>query len=626
MSLAYKQLSIVQSLEPRTAIYNPRSYLAFRGGEQSSWKPIAATSYSDSSIQFSVNPPNSNILVDRKVLLNMEFTITLDNTNVRTGTQPLLYTVGQEAPRAHPINAIITTSQATINDTSISINLNDVIDPLYHYSSDVKRREIDDSLSPCMLDQAQAYNLLSGGIRNPLATYASSASGADTPRGAFNYSVNNGVGTGVVGGQAAVIVVNCTDYLYLSPFLSDQDEQAAFLQIQTLEMNLTLDSLLRVWSRSSLAAPITNISVTISQQPYLLFNYITPNPLMEIPKSVVYPFYTVNRYVTKCGNVGPGLPFSQTTQNIQLKSIPNRMYIYARRRNQDRTYLTSDVYAGITDLSINWNNQNGLLSSASQMDLFHMSQVNGLQNSWTQFSEQVGSPICVVFGRDICLRANELPGMLGTYMLDMNVTFTNLNLAETINYDLYVATIQEGTFYLGENRAVSNIGVLSQEDALRTLNAPMVKYTDLINVRGASFWSGVKNFFGDVGRGIKTAYDTVAPIVKEAIPYVKQGFEAAKMLGLGNYSGGDYSGGANSWTKFLTKHKGSDMTLAQKRKEYYIQEGKTPPKKKKKATKSTCAKKKKCPKGKNKKCVKKAGYVYQGGELIDRDMMQQMMY
>lgn len=50
-------LRVVQALEPRTKIYNERTYLILRGGQESTWKPTISTSYSNTSIQFTAPPP-----------------------------------------------------------------------------------------------------------------------------------------------------------------------------------------------------------------------------------------------------------------------------------------------------------------------------------------------------------------------------------------------------------------------------------------------------------------------------------------------------------------------------------------------------------------------------------------
>lgn len=624
MSLSYHPLNLCQTLEPRTRIYNERDYCVFRGGQVSTWKPAISTSFSDSSIQISAPPPNPKILVDRKVLLNVNPIVTL---NGDAGVGNLLYNPlnGNAAPRSHPLQRIITTQTVTLNNTEISSNASDVADPLFWYWSDAHKREIDDSLSPCMNDQSQQYADLNGGSRNPLNNYASSNSGADISRGSFPITVISNTRT------QAILLLNLTDYLYLPPFLSDGKDGPGFIGLQTMDFNFTLGNLSLVWS--SYDPLVTSVSVTISKltggvippAPQLLFNYITPDPLMEVPSSVVYPYYTVQRYPTQVGTVLPGVSTTMQTNNIQLKSIPNKIYILARRQNSDNTYATTNTFARIDKVNIDWNNNSGLLASATPMDLFHMSQASGLQMSWPQFNNQVGGIICLTMGRDICLQANEAPGLLGTFNLVVQLGFTNIS-SSTINFNIYIITVSEGTFTITDNRAVSNIGVISSSDVLNSLGAPLVPYNDLIDQRGGSFWGNLKNFFSDVGRGVKQAYDTVAPIVRTVAPYIGP---ARALLGVGAYSGGVLSGGATAQQRkeFLAmiKKSGQKHTRAQLKKMYKEM---YPPVKKVKAKKKGNCKMvyKKCPTGTRKRCVPtKKGAALYGGELIDREMMRNVM-
>jgi hypothetical protein len=346
---------------------------------------------------------------------------------------------------------------------------------------------------------------------------------------------------------------------------------------------------------------------------------------------VVYPYYEIQRYPTNVGVVNSLISTTVQSANIQLHSIPNKMYILARQRNADQTAFTSDVFAAITNVNINWNNKNGLLSAATPFDLYKMSVANGLQLSYSQFINYVGSPICVTFGKDVCLDANECPGLLGTYQLQLQVTFTNPNASTNINYDLYIITVSEGCITIEDNRSITQIGVMSQNDVINSLNAPMVDYNHLMKMRGASFWSNVKDFFVDAGKGIKKAYDVVSPYVGPAISAINTG---RKLLGYGrsggDYSGGAYSGGvANEWTKYVRDNAGSGKSKKKLAEMYHEKMGTKPVKKAKKAKKTKKAGSKKCAPGKVKKrvmrCEKKGGVLYEGGDMMDRDEMSRFL-
>ena len=629
MSLALNKLDIVQYLEARTKVYSRKPYGILRGGSQTSWKPVISTSYSNTSITFTAPPPNPKIFVDRKVLFNIPLLVTLN------GSLPIgqtIFQAGKQAPRAHPIPMITTTAQCTLNNTSVSINTNDVIDAFFHYWDPVKKREIDDSLSPSMLDQSQEYSDLNGSIRNPLNSYLSSVSGADTARGAFNFQVLTNTNL------QATILLNVTDFIYLPPFLSDQEDSEAFIGIQTMDFNFTMGSLERCMSIDNVSGPaISSVTAVINSNPQLFFNYITPNPIIAVPESVIYPYFEIQRFSSNVGILAPNVAKTISTNNIQLKSIPQRMYLLARRSNIDRTPFTTDTYGYISNVTIDWNNRTGLLSSARPQDLFKMCVANGLQLSWTQFSQWVGSPLCVVFGKDISVEPNEVPGILGTYQLQLSATVQNLNQDNSVNYDFYVITVSEGVITIENNRSITQIGVVSAEDVLHSLNAPMIDYNEVMHMRGASFWGNIKDFFVKAYHGAKDVYDKVSPYV---VPVVKGVLEAKKLLGYGAHSGGvssggSYSGGvANDWTDYVSKHAGLGISKHQLSINYRKEHGLSP-KTKAKAKKAKAKKakaKKPCATGKIKRRVSrcmpkklKGKALYEGGDMMDRDSMSQYM-
>ena len=72
--------------------------------------------------------------------------------------------------------------------------------------------------------------------------------------------------------------------------------------------------------------------------------------------------------------------------NLQLSGIPDKLIIFCRKRVADLRCSDTDSYATTTNISINFHNQAGLLSSMSQEQLFRNSIQSGLANmSWDEF-------------------------------------------------------------------------------------------------------------------------------------------------------------------------------------------------------------------------------------------------
>ena len=82
------------------------------------------------------------------------------------------------------------------------------------------------------------------------------------------------------------------------------------------------------------------------------------------------------------------------SSNIQLSGIPDKLIVFVRKPIAGLTCVDADSYATITGISINFNNQAGLLSSMTPQQLYRNSVQSGLVGlTWEQFS---GS--CVTVG------------------------------------------------------------------------------------------------------------------------------------------------------------------------------------------------------------------------------------
>ena len=588
MSLGVASLQCQSVLDPRLNIDSIRRYNIFRGGKNISWKPVTSTSFSSSSIQITAPPPNPAIIVDREIYLLTSARLTF--AGVKLANTPLLQVGVSDALRAYPLsNGIIQTLQTTINNTSVSINMSDVIEPMLRYNVPETKRGKIFSMSPSMQDQYQEYafhsssttnisniyggvnswatSTMSGSARNALGGYGA-ISGDEMGRGGFSsLIVVSDTRTGTAG--AAVVDVLLCEPLFLSPLLFG-GEGPGFIGVQTMDFNFTLSNLERMWSRYDAydATPvptnyISTINVTLgtgvfAKAPTLLFNYITPGELMPIHREYVYPYFNIDRYPTAAISVAGtnltslGAPaytsVAVESNNIQLQSIPRRIYVFAREQNQDRLLVTniapvfpnvngtstsaqvftgpwgrSDSYAVINKIVLNYNNNAGLLSSASQQDLYRMAVNNGCQLSWNQFSNEVGSVLALDFGKDIQLGDLEAPGKLMTSQLQMTVTIQN-NSPITKNYTLYVIVVSEGTFTIVDNRCITQIGVVSENDIFEASKSQEhAPYTTIENIYGGDFFSGLKQMVKNGGHKL-VDYGVEAgekAILADRVPAVK---------------------------------------------------------------------------------------------------------
>lgn len=506
--------------EPRTDIKSNHAYGVILGASEVTCKPFPTNSFSISSLNFNCPPPNTSIIIDRKVYLDVTFQMTFTGTRVGGGN--LLDDLGlYDAPRALPLAHSIKTLNVKINDGSVTVPINDVITCFERYYYNDYKNVYTLSATPTFLDQSQNYSELTNTIRNPLAPY-SGGSFYGEPRGGHPLlTVISNTPT------QAVINLRLIEPLFLSPFNFGYHEHPGFIGVQSMEVNITFDGNLpaMLWSHADNgSSTYTNIAVAITQQPQLLFTYLSPSVVELMPTACVYPYYAVDRYVTDMqGALAPGASFTIYSNNIQLNSHPKRVYVYARQRNNDLTITSTDTFARINNISISYSNKAGLLSAATPSQLYQISRKNGCDMSYAEWygayatgqprqTSGVGSVFCFEPSSDIGLDAISAVGMLENIQLQISVNITNINPTQSIVYSIYVVIVNEGTITIVNNRFITQIGVVTRNDVLGLAEAPSIEYQTADKIgEGGTFFGALKN------------------IVTSAIPYANQVLPIAKM-------------------------------------------------------------------------------------------------
>ena len=583
MSLSLRPIQTVKVMDP-TLDFDERQYYAIlKGADRVSWKTIITSSSSNSSATFTAPPPSPMTEVNRDVKLLQPVQIDF------VGNAPLGQTLLQsqyDAPRAYPLSSIMETLQVDLNNTSFSINMKDTIHGLLRYHNSDKLKTGNMSTTPTTLDQTQQYSDLANSIRNPLGSIIDSVAGALEPRGSFPYvSLTNNVSGGI--GEDTTATANflfCED-LFLSPLLFGSEcEETGFIGLQTFQMTVNWSNdLSRIWCHdNSGGTTLTSIVVTLGV-PSLLFQYKTPSPLSQIPASMSYPYYEIQRYPTDLKEtIAPNASKPISSSNVQLNSIPRMMYIWARKRNADLTFLDTDTFLSIEKISINWANQSGLLSSASKQDLYKMSQKNGCNLSWMQWSGDgtqynsgstqqdihgPGSVLAIEFGTDIGLAADEAAGLNGTFQLQMEVEVKNQS-ASDITPTLYVVIVNEGVFTIENNSSYSQIGVISRTDILNAAKQEGINYEDLKFMAGAG-----GNIFRNFNRKLKYIFSNIrkyapqiAKAAKTAAPYVSKLLAAGYTMDEANDLAGSAYVGGRGKGGILTKRGGKRISSRQLRK------------------------------------------------------------
>lgn len=565
MSLAVKPIEQFRVFDPRCEVDASRQYWIKKGGSQVSQQPFVTQNYSNSQIQWSVSPPSNSTIIDRHIKMRIPFRITIAGADQGSALYQL--NQGLNAIRAYPITQCISSMALQLNNTTFNVTPNEYISALAWCDNFNYNTQVGMSTFPTLLDQSQSYGDLVGSSRNPLNGYLDSDYWQDG-RGSFAVTVVSNTNT------AAVLDVIITEDLFISPLLfggPSQTLESGLVGLNTLNLTLQLGNLSRILSHDATNGhTFTSVSVSVEPSPTLLITYITPELIADIPQQVVYGFENPVVYQTTIGSVNALASTTVQSNNLQINTIPSRIYVYARRRDVDLQgasgYTFSDCFANLSAVSISWDNRVGILSSATEQDLYQMSIDNGLQMSWNQWHGAgtegapigVGSVLVMEPYKSWGLSSLQAPGLYGSqFNLQIQATFKNL-ASVAVNYDMFVVIINEGVLTIDKSgNSVQQLGVLSKKDILDSPSLPLMSYKLAKTMYGGNFLSDLKQFGSraigaikkalpttvKIARSVKPAIEAFAP---ESIPAIEAADQVARSLGYGRRGKGVVGGKAIS--------------------------------------------------------------------------------
>ena len=570
---------------------------------QSTYQQFQAVSTSNSSIVFNVQIPSENIVIDRHVLLASQLAFQLNLANVPIGEQCFQYGL-TDSLQAFPLNSLFTTTQATINNVSVSTNLQDVL-PMLMRMNDRRVLSKYNSMTPSLPDaQWGEYRNAPGTNANPLASYNNTSyDEAYEPRGSFAldflqidryvagvYTDASPISTGANNTWVISIRVSLTEpFLALSPFVNcEPDAAAGLVGVNNMSMVLNIDnSCKRLFSTANnsvvgnaLVGYIQNIQLGFPVAPNgssaqsvgfqntrLLFNFLSlqPEQYAKISTKNVVSYLDYPRYLTTFSSgttIQPLATQTLTSQSIQLNQIPDLIMITARvpMSSQNQNYASG--FLTINNISVNFNNASGLLASATQQDLYNISARNGTSQSYYEFRgfadvndnatggvtqvPTTGSLLALNPVFDFGLPSYLSASSLGQYQFQFNLTVTNQYGFAIEQPEICIVTMNSGVFCTQQGSSQIFTGILTKEQVLRTKEQNPVPHLD----------SGeYKRMVG--GKLQNRGMGNVAKMVKEMASKAAMGMSAGSASGGsasgGALSGGSISGGKKSNSK-LAKH------------------------------------------------------------------------
>lgn len=488
------------------------------GASSNTYQRFVSTSASTSNISWNVQIPSESIVVSRDILIECTVNFKLNITGVASGQDAFLYGTN-DCFQAFPVNSLFSTLQATINNTSVSVNLQDIKDSLLCMMSTEELAKYQ-GMTPYVRDNYQQYFLSTGTSNDVFNGYqGGDLDGWFVPRGAHplvSYTVQHFVtgapqdssvrSTNVNDSWVISISARFVEPLMLSPFLFggcyDYNNQG-FVGLNTLSIVANVDSSLKRFFSSKDRGYVTTISLD-QQNPFtadLLLNFLTTQPTDLVKAKNVIQFFDYPRYITGTSNLPPIPAFTSSTiscQNIQLNQVPEYLMIFVRKPMTQQTIFDSSTFLPITGISVNFNNSSGLLSTASQYDLWRISRKNGCQLSWLEWSGRaslsrqyvgpgpnvnlsasaldvstVGSVLVLSPAYDLSLPSYLSNGSLGQFSFQINLTVFNnaqntLGSGIQVQPEVVVVAVNSGLFTTIAGNSATYTGLLTKDMVLST--------------------------------------------------------------------------------------------------------------------------------------------------------------
>nr|WPF46649.1 MAG: putative major capsid protein [Lake Baikal virophage 8] len=517
------------------------------GASQTTYQRFPSTSSSNSAVIFNVQVPSENVVIGRDILINTGLSFTLNvgsateaQYQVPAGDSAFSYGL-TDSLQAFPFNSLLTTATAQINNTTCSVNLQDVLPSLLRLN-DSRELYRFNSTTPSLPDQA--YGDFADAVltnNNPLASYNTASYDIDqVPRGAFPVSVTIQHFVGGVLIDTSPISTSPTDTwvitvqtvvsepLFLSPFIFGNPEFncQGLLGINNMTFTLNVDATCkRLFSsankyiRSIALGTPTNpngfqstATVGIIAQPSapaLLLKFLSTQPSDLVQTKNIVPYMDYPRYLTNSANSPTLTPAGSanqsatlTSSNLQINQIPDLFLINVRIPMSQQSYQNPSSFLTINNISINLNNQSGLLSSASQYDLWRLSVKNGSTQSWEEFSGQAlvndnttgtgviipttGSLLVLNPAYDLSLPDYITCGSLGNYNFQFQCNATN-QYGVSIQPEIIVICVNSGIFSTQQGVSAVYTGILTKEmvlDAKTSQQASAFKSMEIKRMTG----------------------------------------------------------------------------------------------------------------------------------------------
>lgn len=522
---------------------------------------------STSSAIFSIKPPGVNSGLGRYIRLHVAGSAVFTFAAAPTATELISF-------RQWPLNSIIATTTANINNSSITLsNVADIVPVVNRVANSFKNMNTYQSGTATAPDALTRYNDAADTLMSPFAAATS------VPLGDVNQSRVVSIINKVynAGARTITITFDIIEPILNPLFQADTENVVSLVGVNQLNLNIVYTNIWRMFSVNvgAVGRALTDVAVAFTTQE-IYVNFVTSPDMLfkQIPAYYSVPNIRLDQAATTTA-IAFGAETTGNSSTIQLDKVPRYLVVWVTPSSKmtqapvggtaatDFTAFgtgacgATDLLLPITNVSINCYNQTGLMSSASQHQLYTMSCAAGLTN--TTFSQFRSEPIITAsnaasLNEQTTPRFNAAPVIIpfsnlslplglapdsdqGT-TLSLRVKFVYQggaragdtgNPAPLPGYVINVMTIVDGILELDNGSSVYMYGGLSREQVMNATEASRDQVLTIDAIRsqsmimGAGFWDKLKS-------GFNWVKEHVAPIAKDiyqvARPLVHEGLQA----------------------------------------------------------------------------------------------------
>lgn len=225
MSKAVVPIPVIAVEDPITRLGRPEAFAVAQGGIVNTYQQISANGSNfpsvPSTITFVCPPPSPDILVDRKVYVEVQWRVRPSGTY--SGTKQA-FNQYMDAPRAFPTMQALQSISAVINNNTITQQM-EVIPALMTYNMDRQKQIYPYSGAPSMLDQYPDYGSAIASNRSSLAP--STLNPFQLPRGAWPVTYSNMTATDTQAFGPGTSNVPTAVFTSIEPFFMTPFEQVS---------------------------------------------------------------------------------------------------------------------------------------------------------------------------------------------------------------------------------------------------------------------------------------------------------------------------------------------------------------------------------------------------------------